>query len=106
MAPHPTARPGEGHTYTSECVPSRFSSIRVFATSWTVACQAPLSMGFSRQDDGIGLSCLPLRGLPDPGIEPTEPEFLKSSALVGGLFTTKVAWEVPHLCTWTHNFRV
>ena len=31
------------------CLPSCFSRVRLFATPWTVACQAPLSMGFSRQ---------------------------------------------------------
>ena len=38
---------------------------------WTVACQAPLSMGFSRQEYWSGLPCLPPGDLPDPGIEPT-----------------------------------
>ena len=52
------------------CVLSCFSRIRLFATLWTVAHQAPLSMGFSRQEYGSGLPC-PLSGdLPDPGIEP------------------------------------
>ena len=58
------------------CVLSRFSH----------AHQAPLSMGFSRQEYWSGLSC-PLPGdLPDPGIEPVSPE---SSALAGGFFTTE-----------------
>ena len=106
MAPHPTAHPGEACTYTSECVLSWFSHIWLFATSWTVACQASLSMGFSRQDNRIGLPCPPLGGLPEPGIEPTELEFLKSSALTGGLFTTRITWVAPHLCIWTQNFRI
>ena len=37
---------------------------------WTVACQAPLSMGFSRQDYWSGLPCPPPEDLPHPGIEP------------------------------------
>ena len=46
-----------------------------FATSWTVACQAPLSMGFSRQDYWNGLPFPSSEDLPNPGIEP------RSSAL-------------------------
>ena len=43
------------------CMLSSFSRVRLFATPWTVACQAPLSMGFSRQEYWSGLSC------PSPG---------------------------------------
>ena len=43
------------------------------ATTWTVACQAPLSVGFSRQEYWSGLPFPPLGDLPDPGIEPTSP---------------------------------
>ena len=46
------------------------------------ACQAPLSMGFSRQEYWSGLPCLSPEDLPDPGIEPGSP------ALTGGFFTT------------------
>ena len=54
-------------------------------TPWSVARQAPLSMGFSRQEYWSGLS-FPSRGdLPHPGIEP------ESAALVGGFFTTEPA---------------
>ena len=45
-----------------------FSHVRYFATPWTVACQAPLSMGFSRQEHWSGLPCLPRGDLPDPGM--------------------------------------
>ena len=38
--------------------------------TWTVACQAPLAMGFSRQEYWSGLPCPPPGDLPDPGIEP------------------------------------
>ena len=44
-------------------------------TSWTVAHQAPLSMGFSRQDYWGGLPCPFPRDLPDPGIEPMSPVY-------------------------------
>ena len=40
--------------------------VRLFATLWTVALQAPLSMGFSRQEHWSGLLCPPLGALPDP----------------------------------------
>ena len=40
---------------------------------WTVACQAPLSMGFSRQEYWSGLPCSFLGDLPDLGIEPWSP---------------------------------
>ena len=42
----------------------------LFATVWTVAHQAPLSMGFSRQEYWSGLPCPPLGDPPDPGIKP------------------------------------
>ena len=54
---------------------SHFSGVLLFATLWTVACQDPLPMGFSRQEYWSGLS-FPLPGdLPNPGLEP------RSSAL-------------------------
>ena len=55
------------------CVPSRFSRIRLFETLWTVARQAPLSIGFSRQEYWSGVPFLPPEDLPDPGIEPESP---------------------------------
>ena len=51
-----------------------------------IACQAPLSMGFSRQEYWSELSFPPLGDLPDPGIEPISPV---SPALAGGFFTTE-----------------
>ena len=57
---------------------------------WTIARQAPLSMGFSRQEYWSGLLCPPPGDLPDPGIEPTS---LTSPALAGRYFTTSVTWE-------------
>ena len=44
-----------------------------FLTSWTADHQAPLSMGFSRQEYWSGLPCPPPRDLPNPGIEPRSP---------------------------------
>ena len=63
------------------CTPSDFICVQFFAPLWTVALQAPLSMGFSRQEYWSGLSC-PLPGdRPEPR---TEPQFLMSTALAGG----------------------
>jgi len=49
------------------------SRVRLFATPWTVAHQAPLSMGFSRQEYWSGLPFPSPGDLLDPGIEPTSP---------------------------------
>ena len=49
---------------------SCFSCVRLFAALWTVALQAPLSVGFSRQEYWSGLPCPPPADLPDPGIKP------------------------------------
>ena len=49
--------------------------VRLFATPWTVAWQAPLSMGFFRQEYWSGLPFPPSGDLPDPGIEPESPAF-------------------------------
>ena len=49
------------------------SHVQLFATPWTSACQAPLSMGFSRQEYWNGLPFPPPGDLPDPGIEPGSP---------------------------------
>ena len=46
------------------------SHVQLFATPWTIALQAPLSMGFSRQEHWSGLSFLPPGDLPHPGPEP------------------------------------
>ena len=48
-------------------------SCPTFATPWTVAHQAPPSMGFSRQEYWSGLPFPPPGDLPDPGIEPRSP---------------------------------
>ena len=51
----------------------------LFATPWTVACQAPLSMGFPRQENWNGLPFLSPRDLPNPGIEPGSPVWQANS---------------------------
>ena len=55
-----------------------------------VACQAPLSVGFSRQEYWSGLPCPPPEDLPDLGINPMSVTF---PALAGGVFTTSATWE-------------
>ena len=55
------------------CVVSHFSHVQHFETPWIVACQAPLSMGFSRQEYWSGFPCPAPGDLPDPGIEPNSP---------------------------------
>ena len=66
------------------CTLSHLSCVQLFVTPWTVACQAPLSMEFSRQEYWSGLPCPPPEDLSDPGIEPMS---LMSPALAGGFFT-------------------
>ena len=75
---------------------SRFSCVRLFVTLWTIARQAPLSTGVSKQQYWSGLPRPPPGNLPDPGIE---PESLTSPALAGGFFTTSAPWEAPVLPT-------
>ena len=69
---------------------SCFSHVRLFATPWTEAHQAPLSIGSSRQEYWSGLPCPPPGDLPDPGIEPLSPMFL---ALAGRFFTANAICE-------------
>ena len=56
-----------------------------------VARQAPLSMGFTRQEYWSGLPYPPPGNLPHPG---TEPASLTSPTLAAGFFTTSATWEV------------
>ena len=62
-------------------------------TFGTVTHQAPLSMGFLKQEYWSGLPFYFPGDLPNPGIKPT---FLVSSALAGGFFTTSATWEGPY----------
>ena len=56
---------GGGGLVTKSCL--------TLVTPWTVACQTPLSMGFSRQECCSGLPFPSPGDLPDPGIEPRSP---------------------------------
>ena len=77
------------HTHVQMC--SVLSQVRLFAILWTVACQAPLSMEFSRQEYWSGLPFPTPGNLPNLGIKPTSPA---SPALAGEFFTT----EPPRSC--------
>ena len=85
--PTPVFLPGECHAQRSLAGYSPWGQKELYMTerlNWTetVAHQAPLSMGFSRQGYWSGLPCLPPGDLPDPGIEPASP------VLTGRFFTT------------------
>ena len=67
------------------CILSHFSPVQLFVTLLTVTHQAPLSMGFSRQEYWNGLPFPTAGDLPDPGIE---PKSLTSPALAAKFFTT------------------
>ena len=88
---------------------SRFSCVQLCVTPWTVACQSPLSMGFSRQEYQSGLLFPSPGDLPNQGIE---PRCLMSPALAGRFFTTTATGEALPLhvsltqlqARWPHCF--
>ena len=79
-----------GYSITRYMHAKSLSHVQLFATLWTVACQAPLCRGFSRQESWSRLPFPPPGHLPNPGIEPTS---LTSPALAGRFFTTSTTWE-------------
>ena len=81
------------------CVLSRFSCVRLFATLWTVARQAPLSIGFSRQEYWSGLPSS--RYPPDLGIQSIS---LMAPAWAGGFFTTSATWEA-HIYKYIYIYK-
>ena len=72
------------------CMLTCLSGVQLFVNLWTGACQAPLSMGFSRQEYWSRLPCPPPGDLPDPRIEPVS---LMSPALAGEFFDISATWE-------------
>ena len=73
---------------------SHFSHVYLFAILWTLACQASLSMGFSRQEYWSGLPFPSPGNLPNPGIEPGSPalqELFTKWATKGNRWTSKSA---------------
>ena len=75
------------------CVLSHISRVQLCVTLWTVARQAPQSMGFSKQENWSGLPFPSPGDLSDSEIEPMS---LKSSALVGRFFNNGTTWEAIH----------
>ena len=92
-----------------------FSCVRLFVTPWTIASQAPLSMGFNRQEYWGELPCAPPGDLWDLGIQPRS---LMSPALAGRFFTSTTSWEAHllmvvsyfwpdyfYFLSWGHHFK-
>ena len=75
------AQCGNSCMFTNRCLVAKLGL--TLANPWTVACQAPLSMGFSRQEYWSGLPFPSPGDFPNPGIEPA------SCAFLGGFFTTE-----------------
>ena len=76
--------------HTSMCCAQSLGCLQLFATPQTAALQAPLFMGFSRQEYWSGLSRSPPRDLPDQGIERLP---VASPALAGRFFTSSATQE-------------
>ena len=74
---------------------SHFSRVPLFSTPWTVAHQAPLSVGFPRQEYWSGLPCPPPGDLPHPGVKPAST---RSPALAGGFFPTNATYAYKLHC--------
>ena len=68
------------------------SRVQLFVTLWTIAREASLSMGFSRQEYSNELSFPPPGDLANPGVEPVS---LESPALADRFFTTVPLWSIP-----------
>ena len=74
------------------CVLSHFSCVLFFVTPWSVALQAPLSVGFSKQEYWSRLPFSSPGDLPNPEVQLTS---LRTIALPGRFFTTTTTWETP-----------
>ena len=66
------------------------SCVQLFESQWSLACQAPLPMEFSRQEYWSGLPFPSPGDPPDARMEPMSPV---SPAFAGGFFTTSATWE-------------
>ena len=78
---------------------SRFSHVQHFVILWTLAHQAPLSMGFSRQEYWGRLPCPPPGALPDLGMGPMTH---MPPAVAGGFFITSSTWEAQYIYTYSY----
>ena len=79
------------------CVPSHFSRVQLFATLWTAAYQAPLSIGFSKQEYCSGLPFPPEEDLPNPR---DWTHVSMSPAWAGGFFIISATWSLQILATF------
>ena len=70
------------------------SHVLLFVTTWATFCQAPLSMGFPRQEYCSRLLFPTLQDLPDPGIEPVSPAFQEDALPLAppGKYATCYSW--------------
>ena len=82
---------------------SHFSHVWLFATLCTIAHQAPLSTGFSRQEYWSGLPYLSPGDLPNP--QGTEPMSLMSTILAGEFFTTSTTWEAIYIYIYIYIYK-
>ena len=85
----------------SACILSRFSGVQLFATSWTVALQAPLSMGILQARRLEWVAMPSSRGSSRPR---DQTQSFMSSALADGLFTTTAMWEAFPLKVYCYVF--
>ena len=79
---------------------SHFSSIWLFVTLWTVARQAPLSLGFSRQEYWSGLPCPPPGGSSWPR---DQTRVSCVSCIADGFFTTEPPGKTAYICICMYN---
>ena len=79
-----------------------FSRVRLFATPWTVACQAPPPMGFPRQEYWRGLPFPSPGDLPDPGIEPWSSTLQADSLLSEPPRKPTIATDPFKTEVWSH----
>ena len=84
-------------------VTQSLSRVRLFATPWTAAFQAPLPMEFSRQEYWSGLPCPPPRDLPNPGIKPRSPTLQADSLLSEPPGEPKDIQQVPNYTNREHR---
>ena len=87
------------HSSSLGCMLSCFSHVQLFVTPWTIAHQAPLSMGFSKKECWNVLPFLLLAYLPDPRITPASPVLSADS------FTTEPSWKpaVDHFTSFSSS---
>ena len=96
----PTSLSHGNHECMMSCVCVQLLLCQTLVTPWTVARQAPLSMGFSRQENWSGLPFPPPGDLPDPRTEPVPPVSLGRQILYHW-----ATWEAPFRADWVFKSR-